>query len=115
VFPNWKANLFTTWTHPLGVSAGVNVRYVGAYQECDGNNCNDPDNLRRDVDWYLAGDLFASYQFKSSQGTTSITAGMNNVTNTTPPLVYNNTAQDSDARAYDFLGRQFYIRLGQAF
>jgi outer membrane receptor protein involved in Fe transport len=115
VFPTLKFNVFTTWQHPSGLAAGFNVRFINSYQECDGNSCNDPTNGRRDVDKYFAGDLFASYQLKSSQGTTSVTVGMNNVTNAIPPLVYNNTAQDSDASAYDFLGRQFYIRLGQLF
>ena len=115
VFPDLKFNVFTTWAHPSGFGAGFNARFIDSYQECDGNSCNDPTNGRRNVDKYVAGDLFATYAHKSSQGTTSVTVGMNNVTNATPPLVYNNTAQDSDASAYDFLGRQFYIRLGQLF
>jgi iron complex outermembrane recepter protein len=115
VFPDVKFNIFTTWIHPSGLGAGFNVRFVDSYKECDNDNCNDPTNLRRDVSKYGTGDLFVTYNLKTSQGTTSITAGMNNVVNVQPPIIYNGPALNSDESAYDFLGRQFYIRLGQLF
>ncbi len=115
VFPDVKLNLFTTWIHPSGVGAGFNFRFVDSYKECDNDNCNDPTNLRRDVSKYATGDVFVTYALKSAQGTTSITAGMNNVVNVQPVIIYNGPALNTDESAYDFLGRQFYIRLGQLF
>jgi iron complex outermembrane recepter protein len=115
VFPDLKFNIFTTWIHPSGVGAGFNFRFIDSYQECDQDNCNDRTNLRREVSKYATGDLFVTYSLKSSQGSTSITAGMNNVVNVQPPIIYNGPALNADESAYDFLGRQFYIRLGQLF
>jgi iron complex outermembrane recepter protein len=115
VFPDLKFNLFTTWVHPSGFGAGFNVRFIDGFQECDQDNCNDPRNLRRDVASYATGDLFATYRLKTSWGTTSIAAGMNNVVNAQPPAIYNGATLDADGSAYDFLGRQFYLRLSQQF
>jgi len=115
VFPDVKFNVFTTWLHPSGVGAGFNFRFVDSFKECDNDNCNDPTNLRRDVSKYATGDVFVTYNLKTSQGTTSITAGMNNVVNVQPVIIYNGAALNTDESAYDFLGRQFYIRLGQLF
>jgi iron complex outermembrane receptor protein len=115
VYADLKFNIFTTWLHPSGVGAGFNFRFVDSYQECDHDDCNNPTNRRRDVSKYGTGDLFVTYALKSSQGTTSITAGMNNVVNVQPPIIYNGPALNSDETAYDFLGRQFYVRLGQLF
>ena len=52
---------------------------------------------------------------KTSQGTTNIAVGMNNLANVQPPAIYNGGALNTDESAYDFMGRQFYIRLGQLF
>jgi outer membrane receptor protein involved in Fe transport len=113
--PDLKFNIFTTWSHPSGLGAGFNVRFIDSFQECDNNDCNNPANGRRDVSKYVHGDLFVSYGLKTSQGTTRITAGVNNVTNVAPPAIYNGPVLNADESAYDFMGRQFYLRLSQLF
>jgi iron complex outermembrane recepter protein len=115
VNPNVKFNFFTLWTHPSGIDAGFNFRFVNSYQECDSNNCNDPTNGRRDVSRYATGDLFVDYSMKSSQGTTRITLGMNNVIDAKPPIIYNGPVLNADEATYDFMGRQLYVRLSQLF
>jgi outer membrane receptor protein involved in Fe transport len=115
VFPDLKFNLFTTWVHPWGFGAGFNVRFIDGFQECEQDNCNDPINLRRDVASYATADLFVTYHLKTSLGTTSIAVGMNNVVNAQPPAIYNGATLNADASAYDFLGRQCYLRLSQLF
>jgi outer membrane receptor for ferrienterochelin and colicin len=117
VYADLKFNVFTTWQHPSGLGAGLNFRFVDSFIECEDNNCNlnTGADQRRTVARYYNADVFASYALKSAQGTTSVTVGMNNVANVSPPTIYNNIAQDADPSAYDFLGRQFYIRLGQLF
>ena len=115
VNPNLKFNIFTIWNHPTGVGAGFNFRFVNGFQECNQNNCNNPANGRRDVSNYTTGDLYLDYGLKSSQGTTRVTAGLNNVANVTPPVIYNGGALNADESIYDFMGRQFYIRLSQQF
>jgi len=113
VLPNLKFNLFTSWSHPSGVGAGVSTRFVNKFVECEDDNCNDPEAPRRDVAMYFTGDVFADYTFKTSQGTSRVSAGINNVMNTDPPVIYANSPNaDSD---YDFMGRYFYLRLSQLF
>ncbi|HET7500359.1 MAG TPA: TonB-dependent receptor [Kofleriaceae bacterium] len=115
VNPDLKFNVFTVWTHPSGIGAGFNARFVDSFQECQQNNCNKPSNLRRDVTRYGTGDLFFNYGLKTGQGTTSVAIGVNNVLDAQPPAIYNGPALNADESAYDFLGRQFYVRLGQLF
>jgi outer membrane receptor protein involved in Fe transport len=115
VNPDLKFNVFTLWSHPSGIGGGFNFRFVDSFQECDGDNCNDPTAGRRDVSKYVTGDLYLDYGLKSAQGTTRVTVGVNNVANVTPPTIYNGPALNSDESAYDFMGRQFYIRLSQLF
>ena len=118
VYPRYKANLSSHWSHPSGASGGFLLRYVGGYKECAGNNCNNADNLAtasRDVDRYLKLDLFGGYDFGSRIGKTTLQLGINNVFDATPPVVYNAAAANSDAATYDFIGRMVYVRLSQLF
>jgi iron complex outermembrane receptor protein len=115
VNPDLKFNIFTLWTHPSGLDAGFNFRFIDSFQECENDNCNDQTNLRRQVSKYATGDLFVDYALKSSQGTTRISLGMNNVVDARPPIIYNGPALNADESAYDFMGRLFYVRLSQLF
>jgi outer membrane receptor protein involved in Fe transport len=115
VNPDLKFNIFTLWSHPSGLGGGFNFRFVDSYQECDNDDCNDSTNLRRDVPKYATGDLYLDYGVKTGQGTTRVTVGVNNVANVQPPIIYNGAALNSDESAYDFMGRQFYVRLSQLF
>jgi iron complex outermembrane receptor protein len=118
VYPRFKANLSSHWAHPGGASAGFLVRFVGSYQECAGNDCNNPHNLAaasRDVDRYAKLDLYGGYDFPSRLGKTTLQVGINNVFDATPPVVYNAPAANSDATTYDFVGRMIYLRMSQLF
>ena len=115
VNPDIKFNVFTIWNHPAGIGAGFNFRFLDAFHECNQNNCNNPANGRRDVSNYATGDAYLAYGLKTSQGTTRMTVGVNNVAGVTPPVIYNGGALNSDESAYDFMGRQFYVRLSQLF
>jgi outer membrane receptor protein involved in Fe transport len=115
VNPDLKLNVFTIWSHPSGIGAGFNVRFVDSFEECQSDNCNKPSNLRREVSKYVNGDLFLTYALKTSQGMTNVSVGVNNVADVQPPAIYNGPALNADSSAYDFLGRQVYIRLGQMF
>ncbi|HET9626065.1 MAG TPA: TonB-dependent receptor [Kofleriaceae bacterium] len=115
VNPDLKFNIFTLWSHPSGLDAGFNFRFVDSFQECDNDDCNTSANGRRDVSKYATGDLFIDYALKSSQGTTRLSLGMNNVIDARPPIIYNGPALNTDESAYDFMGRMFYVRLSQLF
>jgi hypothetical protein len=114
VLPALKFNIFTTWNHPSGIGAGMNLRFIGSYKECDNDDCNDPTNGSHNVPKYVNADLFVDYSMKTSSGTTRFTFGINNVANATPPVLYAPTP-NSDPSAYDFMGRYFYVRMGQLF
>ena len=115
VFPKVKANLAVAWSHPSGVGAGLNVRYVGSFKECQNNSCNTPGSLFRDVDAWYKGDIYVSYGFKNAAGRTTITAGVNNVLDRDPSLIYVGFAGDSDSSTYDYMGRFFYGRVSHLF
>jgi hypothetical protein len=44
-----------------------------------------------------------------------ITVGVNNLNDATPPVIYNGLAFNADESAYDFMGRYFYLRVGERF
>jgi iron complex outermembrane receptor protein len=115
VNPDWKVNALTFWGHPSGLGAGANFRFINGFQECESDNCNKAANLRRHVSAYGTGDLFVNYSFKSQEGTTKITGGVNNFVNAKPPAIYNGAALNADESAYDFIGAQAYVRLSQVF
>jgi len=112
VRPRVRAILTSLWEHPSGVGAGFNLRYVGAFKECDQTACNSGMASRDVPQWYKA-DLFGSYSFKSRAGTTEITAGVNNVFDRSPPAIYG-ALGDYDP-GYDFKGRFYYTRMSQQF
>jgi outer membrane receptor protein involved in Fe transport len=112
--PKLKATFSTMWQHPGGAGAGVALRYVGSFKECDQNNCNGGAMSRDVAAWYKL-DLHASYALKSAAGTTSFTVGVNNVLDRNPPLIYIGFQADSDAATYDYMGRFVYARLSQLF
>jgi outer membrane receptor protein involved in Fe transport len=118
VYPRYKANLSSTWSHPGGASAGFTLRFVGTYKECAANDCNDDRNLAtasRDVDRYAKLDLFGGYDVRTGIGRTTVQVGVNNLFDATPPVVYNAAAANSDAATYDFVGRMVYVRMSQQF
>jgi outer membrane receptor protein involved in Fe transport len=120
VFPRIKANFSASYQHPIGLGGGFNVRYVGTYKECNGNDCNTPDNLAmsRNVQQWFKTDLFLGYQLKSVAGTTNLTLGVNNLFDRQPPIIYTGpaaNAANSDPGTYDYMGRFLYARLSQRF
>jgi hypothetical protein len=58
-------------------------------------------------------DVFAGVNLLFPFGTTSLTVGINNVTDVTPPYIANGFLAESDAATYDYAGRSFYLRLTQ--
>jgi iron complex outermembrane receptor protein len=127
VYPDWRFNFSTLWgLNEWG--AGANVRYIGAFRECEDNDCKlgtegdgspslDPDMppITRSVSAHVTGDLYGSYTLETPVGTSRLSVGVNNVLDQTPAVVYNGFTASSDPSAYDFLGRYFYARFVQQF
>jgi hypothetical protein len=92
----------------------VNFRYLPSFDECEGGPCNvnSPERpIQRTVDDYFYMDVFAGANLLFPFGMTSLTVGMNNVTDAVPPYIANGFLAQSDAATYDYAGRSFYLRL----
>jgi outer membrane receptor protein involved in Fe transport len=114
VYPYVKANYSTIWGKgPAG--AGINIRYIGGFSECENNDCNTGTQLRRHVPYNVTSDLWGAYHAKTAAGTTTVTLGVNNILDKDPNYIDIGFLADSDASTYDYLGRYFYLRLNQAF
>src|SRR5262249_19926987 len=64
VYPRYKANFASTWIHPSGAGAGLNLKFVGKFKECENNNCNGGAPSRMVSAWYKI-DLFGTYAIKT--------------------------------------------------
>jgi outer membrane receptor protein involved in Fe transport len=115
VYPRYKANLSSRWMSKHGALAGFILHYIGGYQECAGNDCNDEQTLAtaHQVSRYYKLDLFCGYDLHLGLGKTTVQLGINNVLDATPRVVYNAPASNSDATAYDFIGRTVYMRMAE--
>jgi outer membrane receptor protein involved in Fe transport len=134
VFPDWRFN--TTLAYGIyGFHLGFNVRFVNGYRECEGDVCRtdqdfdgQPDDFNgdgvvdetdqpnsREVSSYATADVFAGYRLAWDAGVTDISAGINNIADTTPPFLDNGFLANSDASTYDFIGRYFYVGLSHTF
>jgi outer membrane receptor protein involved in Fe transport len=123
VYADYKLNAAALWAWDR-FNAGVNFRFIPGFIECDTENlCNrplNPDESRddipsRDVENNFTMDIFAGVTLETLIGETSVTAGINNLTDQDPAVVYTGFLATSDASTYDFMGRYFYLRLGQRF
>jgi outer membrane receptor protein involved in Fe transport len=112
--PRIRGNFSSMWQHPSGAGAGMNVRFIGSFHECEQNNCNAGFPARKVDPWYKL-DLFGSYALQSAAGSTSLTVGINNLLDRAPPAIYGGPTGDFDPTAYDFKGRFYYARMSQTF
>jgi len=125
VFPAFKANAGVTWSL-AGFGAGVNSKFIGSFHECGDENgffaggsvCSGSGGtpeFKRLVPAYVTFDVFASYTLRSPAGRTTIGAGVNNVGDHKPEVIYNGFTAASDPTAYDFMGRFGYVRMSHTF
>jgi iron complex outermembrane receptor protein len=112
--PELKTNFSTIWGLK-GYNAGFNLRFINAFKECENGDCGAEDALSHRIDSNVTADLFVGYTGKTKAGETSVTVGVNNITNQDPPLIYAGFLANSDAATYDYLGRYFYTRLTHKF
>ncbi len=138
VTPKLKFNVGVNYAL-AGLTLGVRGRYIGGYDECAGSDgsslsaglCS-PQNRSPPVDANgdpIPGgtpygphrvssntlfDLYASYLIKTPFGSTTLSAGVRNLLDTTPPTVYNSFLTYVDP-AYDLVGRFVYGRVSHAF
>ncbi|HUJ26334.1 MAG TPA: TonB-dependent receptor [Myxococcales bacterium] len=119
-----------------GFNAGLRGRFIGSFTECanavgtttggDGPGfCSDHNTdaaiggpgaeyPTHNVSAYIAFDLFASYMLKTSFGSTTFSAGVRNLLDAAPPVVFNSFLTYADP-GYDFVGRFVYGRITHNF
>ena len=114
VFPEFKGNGSVRWALN-NYLVGMNVRYIGGFEEYEDGDCTIEDVARRSVDSNTTMDLYASYAFSAhdSLGKTALSLGINNLLDTKPPVIFNGFLGTSDASSYDYMGRYVYLRLTQ--
>jgi outer membrane receptor protein involved in Fe transport len=114
VYVDWRANFGASWAlDPF--RAGVNLRYINGFRECQGNSCQVTSAtaqapISRRVENYYTVDANVGYNLESSYGSTSLQVGVNNLLDRAPARVFNGFLADSDAATYDYMGRYFYLR-----
>jgi len=122
VYPSIKFN--TGLRYGIGgLSAGVNMRFIGSFNECGTTSgqfagsglCYVDSTYRRRVKHYDIYDVFVSYSLESMFGKTQLALGVNNLFDKPPAVIYNGFTAATDPTAYDLLGRFFYGRLTQTF
>jgi outer membrane receptor protein involved in Fe transport len=125
IYPAFKFNSGVAWSL-AGFGAGVNSKFIGSFHECGdsggdfsgGPTCTSSGGtpeFRRLVPAYVTFDVFASYTLKSPAGRTTLAAGVNNVGDHKPAVIYNGFLAASDPTAYDFMGRFAYVRMAHTF
>jgi iron complex outermembrane recepter protein len=124
VYPAWKGNFGLTWSL-AGFGAGVLSKWIGSFHECGadgffggGSICTSSGGtpqFKRLVPAYVTFDLYANYTLRSTAGRTTLAAGVNNVGDHKPGLIYNGFLAATDPTAYDVMGRFGYVRLSHNF
>ena len=114
VVPTLKATWSSAWQHPSGVGAGLNLRYLSSFTQCPLGDCFSS-LYRLETDAWYKVDLFGSYTVKSSAGSTTLAAGVNNLLDRNPALLDIGSRGGSDGSTYDDVGRFFYLRLSHRF
>ncbi|MCK6544669.1 TonB-dependent receptor [Myxococcota bacterium] len=123
IYPTLRWNASVGWAYK-GISAGLAGKFTGSSKECgDLNDCSQEARdaaeaagepfFERTISSNFTADLYAGYSFSTAAGLTSIQAGINNLFDSPPPVIFN-AFYYSDASAYDFIGRYFYIGLRQS-
>ncbi len=114
VFPEFKGNGSVRWALN-NYLVGMNVRYIGGFEECEDGDCTIEDVARRSVDSNTTKDHYASnaYRTHNRLGKTELSLGINNLLDTKPPVIFNGFLGTSDASSYDYMGRYVYLRLTQ--
>jgi outer membrane receptor protein involved in Fe transport len=121
-FPSFKFNAGVNWGFK-GLSAGVNTRFLGPFEECGDENgdfagsglCYADSTFARRVDAYHTEDVFVAYTAGSFAGRTNVMVGVQNLFDADPAKIYNGFASQTDQYNYDQLGRFFYVRLAHTY
>jgi outer membrane receptor protein involved in Fe transport len=121
VYPAFKFNAGVSW-QLAGLGVGVNTKFIGAFHECSdpsgdfsGGGVCFAQSFRRLVPAYNTYDVNVSYSLRTPAGRSTLAAGLNNVFDHKPEVIYNGFTAATDPTAYDMVGRFGYVRLAHTF
>jgi outer membrane receptor protein involved in Fe transport len=113
-FAEWRGLASLLWDMG-GWTAAITTRYIGELTEfvnasnCDASQLNDDALCPRDVDAQLITDISAGYTIEDWN--TTLTVGVNNVTDELAPIIYSGFNGTTVVRTYDGIGRFYYARI----
>ena len=117
VFPRWRHALTAGLSLPR-VAFGLNWKFVGGFRECEDGDCKglyredvSETPVSREVGSNNTIGLYGTYRLGTRAGASVLTAGVNNVFNQAPAVIFNGFLGTSDSSTYDFMGRYVYLRL----
>ena len=113
--PRYKGYAELTWLRE-GLILGGKLNYI---HSLDDNKAFTSDGKSREVDSWTSLDLVASYSWKPSAGVwfsgTTLTCGIDNVTDEAPPFAAGAFADGYDTSLYSLAGRRYRIALSRDF
>jgi outer membrane receptor protein involved in Fe transport len=113
-FAEWRGLASVLWSMG-GWNAALTTRYIGEVTEfvnatnCDASKLTDDELCPRNVGSQMITDIEAGYTMEG-WGTT-LTFGVNNVTNELAPIIYSGFNGTTDVRTYDGIGRFYFARI----
>ena len=121
---DYRLNWYMRWAMDF-LNAGMNFRFLPGIVECGREGSDQPCNserapgveapVERPVDSYFYMDIFAGVDVETPLGRTNVTVGINNLTDAEPPFIASGFIAETDALAFDLIGRSFYARISQRF
>ncbi|WP_422490649.1 TonB-dependent receptor domain-containing protein [Endozoicomonas sp. ALE010] len=107
-FARWRSNLGTNWSDGPW-AANYDLRYVHHLEE----EIDSEDETFNKIDSVFYHDVRVSYLF--DEWKTTVSAGVENLFDETPPLVLTALNANTDDRTYDTTGRFFYLNVNTKF
>jgi outer membrane receptor protein involved in Fe transport len=102
--PRWRGQYSLTWTRGPW-QAGYQAQWIGSLEESGGELY--PGTVNK-ISGQLYSDLFAGYSFNASA---AVMAGIDNITNKTPPFFANADEANTDVSTYRLFGTMFWLRM----
>jgi iron complex outermembrane receptor protein len=117
--PRWRSNLRLSWALDA-LSASWTLRYISALSEQCGDAaafavCDDPNAGTNRLHSVLYDDVQLGWKLPLGTVPLTLTAGVNNLFDASPPQCLSCSLNGYDASAYDLPGRFYYVQAGVKF
>lgn len=102
--PRWRGQYSLSWTHGQW-QLGYQAQWIGSLEETGGELY--PGTVNK-IPGQIYQDLFVGYSFNHSA---AVMAGVDNITNKTPPFFANADEANTDVSTYRLFGTTFWLRM----